>query len=330
MFGLTGKTAVEAAEETLGKIERARAALLRETEALGQGPIEAMLAADRELRDTEVAAALDEAPQAAVAKAKKRAAECRAAVEEAVNRLEGLRRRIVVSIGTELPGRLEALNQELPEHIAAAQRAFREEWSRGAAEYSRLLAKRAALESLLGPLGLPDAAPGALPELGEIARPFKRLEEIRSLIAGVGVTYEPMRPEPNAPRIGQLEVFVLAREVRGVPAGTKVVEGCFPANVLANLVYCDWAAPLPDTERERAVFDATRARLQMEAADHEKMLQEFEANAQAEAAERKRRREKQYGPDEKIPRTSHSNNPVARMVDATDPEREAIERAIGN
>jgi hypothetical protein len=160
-------------------------------------------------------------------------------------KLRGLR-SLLNEQGLELSAAHQELTDSLPAYIADIRQAFTEEWSSAVATFEKVLARRLALESLIGKLELP-AVPqraAAAADLGDAM--FAPHEALRKLNAGlseitgwVGLTQNVLPPHPSlgvAAAYDPRGVYELARPMFGFAEGTKVVDATFHPGILEWLV----------------------------------------------------------------------------------------------
>jgi hypothetical protein len=155
-------------------LRAADAVLLRKSKldsAIGDGVADlqnlilAQLETERAFRRMEAAAAIGE-PAADLPKAKKAAADARTALEQAALKLGGYR-QAVGEMGGALVEAYEALGSAIPEQNRRLISAFADEWRTAVELFSPVLARRAAIERLVGEtLNLPE--PAADPTVGPL------------------------------------------------------------------------------------------------------------------------------------------------------------------
>lgn len=281
MFGR--KNEAEAATAILAqyaKIEETIAAEVANMEPL----IKELIEAEREVQNAETSEALSEQPAVPVAKARKRLEAARGAIDQQGRKLEGLRARLLATVA-EMPAAHENLLPTLPEHDEAVKAGFAKEWAAACNAFGQVMGKRRAIEAAIGtPLDLPEPQAAAVELDGAIARPHLRLAGLKLAIENSANRYASGHPAER--ELSPYQVFVVQRELRGLPIGTLIVSASLPAGRLAALDGGSWVARWKDPEATKAANAARVAALKMEAAQQQRLAKEAEERSKAAAAER--------------------------------------------
>lgn len=315
MFGRKSKAETEAATAVLEAYRRIEAAIEMDVANL---PVLELVEAERELQNAEVGELFGEQPAAHAAKAQKRVAGARAAIDNAARRLQGLRGRLLTAVAA-MPGPHDALMRKLPEHNQAIKTAFEVEWRTACESFGKILGRRAAIEQALGEvMNLPEPSPITAEIEPEIVRPHQQLAELKRCIEKAAEA-ETRVPSRGAAEIDRYWVHVLKQDCRGLPAGTLVIRDTFPDGVLAWLVQIKLAQPWTDPQESAARNTARAAKLALDDAERARQAERIEADAKQRAAERKAYN-KAHGIEEYdgptggacVPRVSMPGNPVVR------------------
>lgn len=248
--------------------------------------------AERELRDSEVAAVLGEQSSVTPAKARKRLDESRGAIEVAGRKLEGLRARLLI-ITAECPAMHTGLTEVLPAHIAKIADAFEPEWAEACARFGVALGRRQAIERLTGAtMMLSDPSPAAAALEPELTRPFEAAAKLEAAIEHATKMHSATRSDTI---LDPHKVYQLCHDARGLPSGALVLSCTYPAGRLAHLLDVKWAMPARDRAADSAMFAIKQAKLQIEEAERKRLADIEEARGK-EAAENSRAFQDKYYP----------------------------------
>ncbi len=223
---------VDARNKITAAIEAAKEKLL--------AAIPERFAAEVALRDAEASNALGEPVD--IEAARRRVTATAAAIEQRSTVLSGLRYRLAALAG-ETEVQYQAVKAALPDHAERVKSDFAAEWAKGAAAWSALLGRRAAVEALLGSaLTLPEPQPSACELPAEVSAPWKACEELSaglSEIAGLGnwadmLAVDRMIPRGHRP-YDRTAIYSITGPAAGLEPGTLVVDGVFPVGMLEHL-----------------------------------------------------------------------------------------------
>jgi hypothetical protein len=188
-------------------------------------------------------------------------------------KLRGLR-SLLNEQGLELSAAHQELTDSLPAYIADIRHAFTEEWSSAVATFEKVLARRLALESLIGKLELPGVPQraAAAADLGDaMFAPHEALRKLNGAISDItgwaSMAQNALPPHPSlgvAAAYDPRGVYELAHPVFGFAAGTKVVDATFRPGILEWLVR-GWDA-VPMRTDSAVILAVQQAKQQIERA----------------------------------------------------------------
>ena len=259
---------IESSEQLLARYGRLTDAIAGGVTALTP-LIGARLDAEKELRAAQVQEALTPGTEAqqAVLEAELAVRAANAALDGAAGRLAALR-AAQAQLGGQLAEQHQALASELPGYLATLAAAFTQEWNEASNRFAPFLARRAALEQLLGrKLKLAEPTAGAeLPSLalGPEGRPAQVLDSLKGCLAELKARNEMRTWRPSNPAGFQDKefvrdgVYVLSKPWSELPSGTLVVSASFEDGRLHWLVEYEHAAAYQDGQ-EAAGLHAARA-----------------------------------------------------------------------
>ena len=203
------------------------------------GLIVARLETERAFRGLEAAASIGEAA-GGLEKARKAAADARAALEQASLKLNGLR----TALGQQGEALVEAyttLSGALPAHNARVVEAFEAEWRAALTTWCEVLGRRAAIEGVLGmALDLPEPVPAVVTISADVSRPSETLAALEFSLKSIanlkkigerqlkpGTYYDPSK----------IQKIVSDRwATRGVPKGSLVCDASFEPGRLSQII----------------------------------------------------------------------------------------------
>ena len=298
---MTTLKSLDEAAALLSQYEATDAARVRETAAL-ESFIKASQAAWRGLRDVEVAAAVGEVTATTATKARKQLEEAHGALDAQARKLEGLRMRLL-DLAAQMPQHFQRLRVELSEYAEELKQSFAQEWSKAAAAFAPTLAKRRALEQLLGEsLDLPEPGPEGAPDLSQLSGPQSRLAKLREIVDGAAYHAGSRAATTIDPHI----VFVLTRDTGELPQGSLVVSSSFPPGRLEVLVELGRAVPARDPEDQKVAKQAAEAKQRIEELLKREENERPEAEARARRAAQNARTRELTGEEDSWPRLSTS------------------------
>src|ERR1035441_8320303 len=260
-----------------------------------QGLIVARLETERAFRGLEAAASIGEAA-GGLEKARKAAADARAALEQASLKLNGLR----TALGQQGGALVEAYNTlsgALPAHNARVVEAFEAEWQAALTTWCEVLGRRAAIEGVLGmALDLPEPVPAVVTISADVSRPYETQAALESSIKAIanlkkigerqlkpGTYYDPSK----------IQKIVSDRwATRGVPKGSLVCDASFEPGRLSQIIELGEARPILDRDQISGVTAAAAKADQIDKAAREKEQANSEARLYVPTDENVKRRDR--------------------------------------
>jgi hypothetical protein len=242
------ETVLRAASAVLGTKSKLDNAIKTGVSEL-QGLIVAQLETERTFRRLEAAAAIGEAA-AGLEKAKKTAADARAALEQAALRLGGYRAALGET-GSALVESYNILAAELPRHNATIVSEFEEEWRSALTNWNLALGRRHAIEALLEiPLDLAEPVPATVTLSDDTTRPSETLsaleKSIQSIAGGKSLAERPVAPGYDPARIYKMTSDRMAHV--GISRGAFAVDASLRPGELARLLEFKEARPVLDRD----------------------------------------------------------------------------------
>jgi len=235
------KAAIKAAEKILGERGRLKAAISSAVEDL-RPLIARRLEAENLLAAAEVGAAIAAKPESEIGAARRSVEDAHAGIARQAFKLSALRGKAAEQ-GAQLADAYRAVKTLLAGHNQEAGERFREEWSAGVQQFSRLLARRAAMERVLGRMDLPEPAPSPdAVDLGDLIAPHRTIEDLRAAVDDLtgmaSLAAVPVMAHPHIPlrHYDPQGVYTLASPFDAIPAGAAVIETSFYPGILGRLV----------------------------------------------------------------------------------------------
>jgi hypothetical protein len=262
----------ELAEQILGRYEKLGSAVTTAVDGL-QPLILDRLECERTLAQAEVQEATGEPADVEEAQAAVEAAHHELA--EASRRLGSLR-SAQSGLGGQLASAHAALAAELPAADAALRETFASEWNQHISAFGLVLARRAAVEKLLGqplkldeptPTPAADLPPDPIPDLSQAAKPRRLLDSLKQCLAELKRAgdlrhYSPVNPPGWRSKLyDSSAIYTLTKPAGNLSAGVLVIEASFTPGELHALVEGDSATLFVDANAT-AGADAARAALQ--------------------------------------------------------------------
>jgi hypothetical protein len=251
------ETVVQAAQAILERKQKLESVIRDEVAKLGE-LIAARLQTERAFRRLEAAAAIGE-PAPGLEKARKAAADARAALDQASLRLNGFRSALGEQ-GTELVTNYDAIAAELPRHNAAIVAEFSKQWETAAAAWGAVLGRRAAIETVLGQrLKLAEPKPTTA-DLGDMAKPAETLGAINAALKVIAsMTSIAARQLAHGVYYDRNAIYKLTSDRmsdaspypdwrRGLPKGSLVVDASFESGRLAQLLELEECRLVQDSD----------------------------------------------------------------------------------
>jgi hypothetical protein len=264
------------AENTLQAREKIIDALRAEEKRLSKLILE-RVAAERALVEGETAVTLGEQADANAVRRKVDGAI--AAINRQASKVAGLRSRLAGQ-APELEAQRVALKSAMPSHMEAVKRKLSEEWAAGIAAFGALLAKRGAIESLVGKLPLADPRPVPYELPTDIAGPWRTIESIVEALDEIaGWNRAAMMPAVDAMGNGAHHsfdasaVYVITHPAAGAEVGTLVMEPSFSPGTLNHMAQIGYAVPLAAIDWQNAT-EAGRMAAQRASAERERERQQ--------------------------------------------------------
>jgi hypothetical protein len=306
---------LELTEQILGRFGKLNDAITDGVASL-QPLILDRLAAERQLAQAQIAEAVEDGGEEAVEQAKQALQDAHRVLDDAGQRLSNLR-GARAGLGGALASAHGALAAQLPGYLATLGAGFRQEWDEAAGRFAPTLARRLALENLLGrKLQLQEPTAGAeLPSLalGPEGRPAQVLDSLKEHMSELRAiseirAYTPTLPAGWPPRPFDVSaVYRVTKAYGAFSVGDLIVAASVEQGRLRWLLETEYVAPheAQDDSAERAL----KAIAKSEAAEAERRRADQQAALAARPPHRPKSLEFHALPE-------HDDVPVPEFVDA--------------
>jgi hypothetical protein len=250
--------------------------------------IEARIDAEAALAAAEVEAVLGSDTRAGgVSSASQRVEKACAAIDKQAAKLAALRGRLTQQ-GTDLARAHQEISALIPEYVANLRSRFREEWADAVTAFNAAIARRKALEMVVGPMDLSE--PGAVAaDLGDVSAPHEKLKQISDaidlMVAWERVAHDEIFTRAmSTPRSYDPRAVYVINDAKGFDScveGDLVVDCTYPRGVLRRLVLAGYAVPYtrPEDKEGLTAAEAAQNRIRKEREEEDKARAERERQA---------------------------------------------------